>query len=266
MLIVGEKINTSVPGILRAVERKDTVFIQSLARSQVKAGADALDVNVGTRIHTEAEDMGWLVETVQSATGVSLSIDSPNPEAIRVGLKEHQGRAMVNSITLEKKRVEEILPLLKEFRPNVVALTMDDEGIPRDAEARYRISQRLVELLSGAGIPEDGIYVDPLVRPLSTDSEAGLAALDTIRKIKDSSKKVHIICGLSNISFGLPKRGFINRTFLTMAMAQGLDSVILDPLDRKLISLIKAGEALLGNDKYCAAYLAAFRADEFAEE
>ena len=266
MFIVGEKINTSIPGIPEAVERKDGVFIQNVARRQVEAGADVLDVNVGTRIHTEAEDMRWLVKIVQSAIDVPLSIDSPNPEAIRVGLKEHKGRAMVNSITAEKKRVEDILPLLKEFRPGIVALTMDDEGIPQDGETRYRISQRLVELLTGAGIPEDNIYVDPLVRPISTDSEAGLVALDAIRKIKHSSKDIHVICGLSNISFGLPKRGLINRAFLLMAMAQGLDSVILDPLDRKMISLIKAGEALLSKDKYCAAYLRAFRADEFAQE
>lgn len=266
MLIVGEKINTSIPGISEAVEGKDVLFIQNLAKRQVEAGANVIDVNVGTRIHSEAEDMRWLVKTIQSAIDVPLSIDSPNPEALRMGLKEHKGRAMLNSITGESKRVKDILPLLKEFRPSVIALTMDDGGIPQDAETRYQISQRLVELLSSAGIPEDNMYMDPLMRPISTDSEAGLAVLDSIRKIKNSSKEIHVICGLSNISFGLPKRGLINRAFLLMAMAQGLDSVILDPLDRKLISLIRAGEALLGKDKYCAGYLRAFRADELAEE
>ncbi len=173
---------------------------------------------------------------------------------------------MVNSITLEAKRVEDILPLIREFRPRVVALTMDDNGIPEDGKKRYEISQRLVELLTCAKIPEDNIYVDPLVRPISTDRDAGLVALDVIGRIKNSSEKIHVICGLSNISYGLPKRGLINRAFLLMAMAKGLDSVILDPLDRRMISLIKAGETLLGRDEYCAEYLRAFRAGELTED
>jgi 5-methyltetrahydrofolate--homocysteine methyltransferase len=259
MFIIGEKINVSVKDVEKAVKKKDATFIQDLARSQVKAGADALDVNVGTRIHTEVEDMKWVIEVIQEVVEVPLCIDSPNPKALEAGLTQHKGKAIINSVTAEKKGVDEILPLLKRFRSKVIALTMDEAGIPEDIRTRHAVAERLVNLLTREGLALNDIYIDPLVRPISTDSAGGWTVLEAMREIRGSFKGIHLICGLSNISFGLPKRELLNRVFLSMAMSMGLDAVILDPLDKQMISVIRAGEALLGKDEYCTEYLSSFR-------
>lgn len=259
MFIIGEKINTSVKDVEKAVEKRDTAFIQDLARKQVISGADALDVNVGTRIHTEVEDMKWAIRVIQEVVEVPLCIDSPNSLVLEAGLTQHKGKAIINSMTAEKKRVDGILPLLKRFRSRVIGLTMDDAGIPEDMRRRYAVAERLVNLLTQEGVALDDIYIDPLIQPISTDSECGWAVLEAMRKIRGSFKGIHLICGLSNISFGLPRRGLLNRVFFSMAMSMGLDAVILDPLDKEMISVIRAGEALLGKDEYCTKYLSSFR-------
>ena len=262
MFIIGEKINTSVKDVEKAVETKDAAFIQELARRQVISGADALDVNVGTRIHTEVEDMKWAIKVIREVVEVPLCIDSPNPLALEAGLTQYKGKAIINSVTAEKKRVDGILPLLKRFPSKVIALTMDDAGIPEDIRTRYAVAGRLVDLLTREGVALDDIYIDPLVRPISTDSGCGWTVLEAMRKIRGSFKGIHLICGLSNISFGLPRRELLNRVFLSMAISMGLDAVILDPLDKGTISVIRAGEALLGMDEYCTKYLSSFREEK----
>lgn len=259
MFIVGEKINTTLKGIEEIVARRDARALQTLAEKQIEAGADMVDVNVGTRVKTELEDMKWAIETIQEVTPAPLCIDSPNPKVLEAGLKVHKGRALVNSTTAEKERLEEILPLIKEYNSKVVALTMDEDGIPRDVDRRYRIAAELIERLTREGLNIRDIYIDPLVKPLSTDSGVGKVVLEAIERISASFQGVHIICGLSNISFGLPKRDLLNRVFLAMAMDRGLDAVIVDPLDRKLMSTLTAAKTLLGRDEFCTDYLSAFR-------
>jgi len=263
MLIIGEKINTSLCGVEEAVKTRDKDFIQNLAKKQVDSGADVLDINVGTRIHSEVKDMKWMIGIVQEVVNVPLCVDSPRPEAIEVGLAECEGKAMVNSITAEKKRMEELLPLIGRFSCKIIALTMDDRGIPEDIERRYEIADKLIRALTKAGISLSDIYIDPLVRPVSTDSSSGLIVLKSIKKIMSSFEHVHTICGLSNISFGLPKRDVLNKSFLLLAMSMGLDSAILDPLDREMMAMIRAGEVLLGKDEYCLKYLTSFREGKF---
>lgn len=263
MLIIGEKINTSLCGVEEAVKTRDKDFIQNLAKKQVDSGADVLDINVGTRIHSEVEDMKWMIGIVQEVVNIPLCVDSPRPEAIEVGLAECKGKAMVNSITAEKKRMEELLPLLERFGCKIIALTMDDKGIPEDIERRYEIADKLIGALTKAGISLSDIYIDPLVRPVSTDSSSGLIVLKSIKKIMSSFEHVHTVCGLSNISFGLPKRDVLNKSFLLLAMSMGLDSAILDPLDREMMAMVKAGEVLLDKDEYCLKYLTSFREGKF---
>jgi 5-methyltetrahydrofolate--homocysteine methyltransferase len=263
MLIIGEKINTSLCGVEEAVKNRDKDFIQNLAKKQVNSGADVLDINVGTRIHSEVKDMKWMIGIVQEVVDVPLCVDSPRPEAVKVGLAECKGKAMVNSITAEKKRMEELLPLLERFGCKIIALTMDDRGIPEDIERRYEIADKLIRALTKAGISLSDIYIDPLVRPVSTDSSSGLIVLKSIKKIMSSFEHVHTICGLSNISFGLPARDVLNKSFLLLAMSMGLDSAILDPLDREMMAMIRAGEVLLGKDEYCLKYLTSFREGKF---
>ncbi len=261
MLVVGEKINTSRKAVKEAVKNRDAAFIRDLARSQAEGGATYIDVNCGTFINDEPEIITWLCAEIQDEVNLPLCIDSPNPAAIEAGLKAHRnGQAMVNSISGEKQRYEAILPLVKQYGCKIVILCMDDEsGIPHDAATRYRIAARVIDGLKEVGVKEDDIYVDPLIQPISTATENALSALETISLVKEAYPGTHGICGLSNISFGLPARKLLNQTFMVMCMTMGLDGVILDPSDKRMMALVTATETLLNKDPYCGRYLKAYR-------
>lgn len=259
MLIVGERINTSRKGVAQMVARRDAEGLVREATLQRQAGADYVDINAGTFIDEEEEILGWLVKIIQKAAPGPLCIDSPNPAALRVALQAHQGKALVNSITGEKARFAQVLPLVKEYGCGIVALCLDDAGMPASAEEAVAKGSRLVEDLLAAGIPSGDIYVDPLVRPVSTDSGAGRAVVEAIRAMREKYPGCHTICGLSNVSYGLPERRLLNRAFLVAAMTAGLDAVILDPLDGRIMALLRAAEAVLGRDAYCGRYLRAYR-------
>jgi len=260
MIIVGELINTSRKEVEERVKSQDVAFIQELAREQLAAGANYIDVNAGTLVGQEPEYLVWLTETVQSAVDVPLALDSPDPEALAAALKVHKGKAMINSITGEKDRFEKVLPLVLEYQASVVALCMDDSGMPDTFARRIDISQKVIHSLTAAGVPLEDIFLDPLVTPISTSSESGMAALDAIAEIMKQFSGVHPICGLSNVSFGLPKRKLLNRAFLMLCMDRGMDGVIVDPLDKDIMAYLKSAEALLGKDEYCMNYLTAARA------
>ncbi len=259
MLVVGERINTSRKSILKAVEERDSRFIQEEAVRQVKAGANIVDVNAGTMREKEVASMEWLVKTVQEVVDVPLSVDSPDSAAVEAGLRAHRGKAMVNSITAEKERAEAILPLVKKYEAYLVALTMDDKGMPETGGERIEIARDLLDLIKSYGIPPEEVYFDPLIRPIGTDTKQGLAVLNAITGIMSIGEGVHTICGLSNISFGLPKRKLLNETFLSLSMSAGLDAVILDPLNKHLMVTLQAAEALLNRDEFCMQYITASR-------
>jgi len=259
MIIIGELINTSRKAIAPAVESRDAAFIQDIAKKQVAAGATYVDVNAGTRVYDEPEALAWLVETVQAAVDAPLCIDSPNPKAIAAALKVHRGQAMINSITAEKERYDEILPMVIEHNARIVALCMDDTGMPETAEQRLKIVEGLYKGLTEAGVKPGDILFDPLVKPISVNTSFGNEVLETIRQIHQSYPGVHTTCGLSNVSFGLPNRKLLNQAFLVMCMANGMDSVILDPLDQNIMSLLISSNSLLGRDDYCMGYLTAHR-------
>ncbi|MBE0478573.1 dihydropteroate synthase [Candidatus Aerophobetes bacterium] len=259
MLVIGEKINTTLKEAKDIVSRKDEAALQNLAKKQIDAGANMVDVNVGTRINTEVEDMRWAIKTIQQVLDIPCCIDSPNAKALEAGLQAHKGKALVNSTTLEKERLKEFLSIVKNYDCKIVALTMDDEGIPEDDEKRYKISANLIEKFTREGFALDDIYIDPLVRPIATDAHLGIVVLQAMHKISTSFPGVHIICGLSNISFGLPKRNLLNRVFLAMAIAKGLDAALVDPLDKDLMATIISVMALLGKDEFCANYISSFR-------
>jgi 5-methyltetrahydrofolate--homocysteine methyltransferase len=239
---------------------KDSQFIQREALNQVAAGASYIDVNCGTMVDQEPEFLEWLVKTVQNTTnGAPCSLDSPNPLALERALKVHQGKSLINSITGEEKRLTAILPLVRDFKTAIVALAMDDNGMPETAAERFQIAADLVNRLTKAGVVLDDIYLDPMVRPVSTGVQYGRVVFETIQKINNEFPGIHTICGLSNISYGLPARKLINQAFLTMAMMAGLDAAILDPLDSRLMSLLRAAEVLLERDEYAMNYITAFR-------
>ena len=268
MLIVGERINTSrkvkgEPVIENAVRARDAQFFIDLATKQYEAGATYIDVNAGTLLEGEADAMEWLVTTIQGALDVPLAIDSPNPMAIERGLKVHKGQAMINSITAEKDRYNNVLPLVKQYETKVIALAMGDEGIPGDAAGRISVARELVGNMVAAGIKLDNIYADPLVFPIANGAEYGMAVLDTIRTIKAEFPGIHASAGVSNVSHGLPQRKFLNQAFTVMCMTAGLDAAIIYPMDKQLMALVYATEALLGHDDFCVAYLEASRGGKF---
>ena len=263
MLIVGERINTSRKAIAPAVESRDTEFIMDTARKQFQAGATYIDANAGTLLEGEPEALEWLVTTIQSAVDAPVTIDSPNPTAIERALKVHKGQAMINSITAETERYANVIPLVKEYNTKIIALAMSDAGMPSDAAGRIAVARGLVEKLVSDGVAVENIYIDPLIYPAATSPENGRAVLETIRTIRSEYPGVHAVCGLSNISHGMPVRKLLNQAFLVMCMAAGLDAAIIDPLDQRLMSLVYASEALLGLDEYCAEYLTAAREGKF---
>jgi len=260
VLIIGERINSTRKSVQPALREKNESFVIEEARKQKEAGAQYIDVNVATMGDQEPAYMEWAVKTIQGAVDVPLSIDSPNPSAIEAGLQVHQGRAFVNSVTAEAAKLEAMVPLVRDYDANVIALCMDDQGIPNDARKRCEVASRLVEHLTRQNIPSDRIYLDPLVYPVSTSPEAGQAVLETLRFIRENFPQVHTICGLSNVSFGLPVRKLLNQAFLLLCMGAGLEAAILDPTDQDLMRLLCAGEALLGRDQFCARYLQEYRA------
>ena len=260
MIIVGEKINSTLKSVRPAMENRDALAIADLAVRQREAGATYIDVNAGAFYDEEAQILRWLVETVQSSADAPVAIDSPSPEAIKAALAANKaGKPLVNSITDEKARFAAVLPLVLEYGAGVVALCMDDSGMPDTADARVEIADSLFGKLTRAGVAPSDIYFDPMVRPVGTGSRYGIAAIETIREIKRRHPDARIMCGLSNISFGIPARKLMNQAFLIAAMAAGMDGAILDPLDRKLMAFLYAGEALLGIDEYCMEYIAKFR-------
>jgi 5-methyltetrahydrofolate--homocysteine methyltransferase len=262
MLLVGELINASRKSVTAAIEKQDTEFIQTLAKDQFENGAAYIDVNAGVFLKKETEYLKWLVEIVQEAVDAPCCIDSPNPKAILAALAVHKGTAMINSISMEKDRLESLLPVVAGTDLKVVALCMNDSGMPKTADERVAIAEELVNDLVKNNVAVDNIYVDPLVQPIATDVTFGIEFLDAINRIMTGFKGIHTICGLSNISFGLPERKFLNQLFVVMAMARGLDAAIIDPLDKRMVANILAADALRGKDEYCRKYLGAFRAEK----
>ncbi len=261
MIIIGERINSTRKPITKAMEERDAEFILTEARCQWDAGSNYLDVNTAMMRAGESETMTWAVELIQADIPEALiAIDSANPAAIEAGFKAHKGRALLNSINMEKDRIDSIIPLIREFRPRVVGLTIDDAGVTQDEEKRFDLAVQLIDLLTENDVELDDIFIDPLIFPVSAELQAGNVSLNIIGRLKESYPDVHLVCGLSNISFGLPERRLINQVYMVMAMARGLDGAIIDPLDKRLMANITTARTLMGQDKACREFLKTYRA------
>jgi cobalamin-dependent methionine synthase I len=259
MLIIAERINASRKTIARAIEAGDRGFIQEEAKTQTQAGAHYIDVNAGTFVGEEAEKLRWIVEAVQEVTDLPLSIDSPDPAVIRAMMPLLKKAPMINSITLEPSRIEGILPLVTEYGAKVIALCQAEHEMAETADDKVRLAGRLVEKLTAAGVPIDDIHLDPLVYPLSTNPNSARATLEAIGGIMKAFPGVHTVCGLTNVSYGLPARKLVNRAFLAAAITMGLDSAIIDPTDKLLYAMLKAATLVVGKDDFCMDYICAFR-------
>jgi 5-methyltetrahydrofolate--homocysteine methyltransferase len=264
VLIVGELINASRQAIAKMIEDRDVDAVVRIAKDQLENGAAYLDVNAGIFMEKETEYLSWLVTTIQDAMDAPCCIDSPKPGAIEAALAIHKGTAMINSISLEKDRWDNLLPVIAGSGCKIVALCMSDEGMPKTADQRLAVADRLINGLTQNNVPVEDVYVDPLVQPVATDHNAGAEFLEALSRLTREFPGVHTMCGLSNISFGLPKRALLNQAFMIMAIANGLDGAIVNPLDKRMMAGIIAAENLIGKDTYSAKYLKAYRDGKLA--
>lgn len=231
MIVVGELLNSSQQKVEEAFINKDESFIIDLAVQQERAGCTYLNLNAATMMEKEEETLVWAISLLQAHVSIPISIDSPNPKALAAGLKVHRGRALLNSLPGKRAELEEIIPLIREFSPEVIVSCLDDEGFPETPEKALRIAERILNrLFSQTSIQKDDIFIDPLVRPLAVFPEAARLFLEAMLLIKKEFPGMKTIAGLSNISFGLPKRKIINHAFLSNLIGYGLTAVIADPL------------------------------------
>jgi cobalamin-dependent methionine synthase I len=261
MFIIGESINGTIQKVGQAIlERKET-FLRELAKTQFECGAHLLDVNAGVAGGNEVADLPWLVGIVQKEVPIPLMLDSANPEALKAALSVYPNSTppILNSISGETEKWDKLSPVIAEKKCKVVVLLMDDKGIPKTMEERLGIAKRLHHKLVQMNIPPEHIYFDILVLSVAVEPGAALISLETIKTIRANFPDSHIICGVSNVSMGLPGRRLINRIFLAMAIYAGLDTLLIDVRDKALISSIYASRILVNQDPYCLEYLKAYR-------
>ena len=259
MKIIGEKINGTRKKVAQAIAARDAAAIQDLAIKQAEAGADWLDVNAGTHPSQEAGDLVWLIETVQAVVSTPLSLDIAAPKSLQTAIPVTLKTPMINSVNGEPERLEGILPIVAHYNCPVIALAMDGKKIPETSEKRFEVICHIIEQARTHDIPDSNIYIDPLAMTLSTNTRSAQIAFETMQRVRQDFPETHLTIGLSNISFGLPARSFINRYFISLAIQAGLDSAILDPMDREIRAAILTTELLLGRDSHCLNYIRASR-------
>ncbi len=259
MIIIGEKINGTIPGVKKAIQEKDEAYIRDLAIRQTEAGAHYLDICASTKPEIEAETLVWLMNIVQDAVDTPLCIDSPNPRVIEQVFKYAKKPGLINSVSEEGEKCEIIYPVIQGTDWQVIALTCDNRGIPSDVQTRVEITKVLVEKAAKYDITPGRIHVDPLVMALSADNRSLLNFVESLNTIKSLYPTIKVTSGLSNISFGMPLRKIVNQHFLTIAAFVGMDSAIMDPCNRDMYTTLLATEALLGRDRFCRNFSNAYR-------
>jgi 5-methyltetrahydrofolate--homocysteine methyltransferase len=261
MLVIAERLNCTRKRIKAAVAEKNAALIQEEARRQADAGGDYIDVNSATGVDTEIGDMTWMIEQVRAVTDKPISVDTTSGKAMRLGLSLHgPGQPMLNSVTGEQSRLDLMMPLAAEFQTKLVALAMDDTGMPETNDARFAAIEKILQAADKHGVKVENIHIDPLIRPISTNPTHAADCLAAVRRIKAEFGPLKTVGGLSNISFGLPKRNLLNRVFLAYMVEAGIDAGIIDPLEPGVMATILAANALMNRDEYCMNYIMAERA------
>ena len=260
MILIGERLNGSFRDIGRAIQHKNPEPVKDWALAQVIGGADVLDLNVGPRSEDPVNDMRWLAAVVREVTDCHLCFDSTNFDAIEAGLEISGPGMFINSCQAERSKIERAFPLATRHKARLIGLTMNDAGIPKDADARAALAMELVAAADEFGFPMEDLFIDPLVLPVSVAQEHIMEALKTISMVKTlATPAPRTVVGLSNISQRALDRSLINRTFLVMAMAQGLDAAIVDVSDAALIDAVATSRILLNQEIYADSYLRLFR-------
>jgi len=265
MIVIGEKINGSLSKVKAIIRERNAQDLLDLARRQAEAGAGYIDVNVATgegSADDEVEAMTWAVKALQEEIDTPLSIDSADAGVIEAGLEARNGRpSLINSVNAEPQRLREIVPLASHFEAPLVALAMDETGIPPSVEGRLEACQTIAAACQRAGIRLEHIFFDPLVLPVSADTAQGLVTLEALKAVKQAFVGAKSVLGISNVSYGLPQRAMLNAAFLHMAVFAGLDAAILDPTDARLMAAVRTAEVLTGKDRHCRRYTRFARAN-----
>ena len=264
MIIIGEKLNGAIKSVARAIQERDSAFVRDLATRQLESRADYLDICSGVP-EQDAEVLTWMIDLIQADhPDVRFSIDSPNPDTILTCMEKCRNPGMINSVSLETGKPEKLFRAAAENKGwNIIALLLDNAGMPDSVEKRMKNFEGILARAKEFGIAESRLFIDPLVFSVATTPEGFLDFIGASRQIRDAHPSIHIVSGLSNISFGLPYRKAINHAFLIGAMLNGMDSAIMDPLNRDMLGGIYATETLLNLDEYCIEYLSAYREDLF---
>jgi 5-methyltetrahydrofolate--homocysteine methyltransferase len=258
-VMIGERINPTGRKLLAAeMAAGDYSRVLADAVAQVEAGAQMLDVNAGIPLVDEPRILAECVKLVQDTVPVPLSIDSSIVAALEAGLAVYRGKALVNSVTGEEERLEQVLPLVKKYNAAVVAISNDETGISEDPDVRFTVARKIVERAADYGIPREDIVVDPLVMPVGAINDAGRKLIHLLRRLREELK-VNTTCGASNFSFGLPNRRGLNASFLPMMIGAGMTSAIMNPLHKEDIQAILGADVVMGNDPNCTAWIRKFR-------
>jgi 5-methyltetrahydrofolate--homocysteine methyltransferase len=265
MIIIGEKINGSIPKTGAAIAAKNEAFIRNLAKKQTAANASYLDVCASVSPEKELETLKWLVDLVQQESELPISLDSPNAGVFAEAIKLCKKPGIINSVSMEGNKIDRIFPVIAGTSWNCIALLCDNTGIPDSADKRLAVFERILEKAGEYKIETSRLFIDPVVEMLASSKEGATIIFDTIRRVKARCPGVHITSGASNISFQLPLRKLINRSFIILCMGAGMDSAIVDPTNEDMLGLIYAAEALLGKDEMCMEYISAYRDGLFGE-
>lgn len=268
MIIIGEKLNGSIPSVAKAIAERDADLIRERAKMQAEAGADFLDVCASVEEEVEVETLKWMIDIVKEVTDTRICVDSPSAKTCAEGIKLCKRPGLVNSVSLEGNKIDTIFPVIADTDWECVALLCDNDGIPDSVEKRMKVFHGIMEKAKEYNIAPSRLHIDPLVVTLSTDQTALTVFAQCCGQIKAEYPDIHITSGLSNISYGLPVRKNINQAFMVLAMNAGMDSAIVDPTNKNMIGMIYAANALLEKDEYCLNYIAKFgaRAEETAVE
>ena len=260
MIIIGEKINGSIPAVAAAIAARDAEFIKARAIAQEEAGATFIDCCASVPEAEELETLKWMIDCIQEATDLPIAVDSPSADILAEAWKFCKRPGLINSVSGEGNKIDKIFPILAENKGwQVIALLSDDTGIPKNAADRLRVFDKSMARAREYGISPSRIHIDPLVEMLCTSENGIETNVEVISTVREKYPSIHITAAVSNISFNLPVRKMINLGFTVLAMNAGLDSAILDPTNRDLMGVIYATEALLGQDEYCMEYIGAYR-------
>jgi len=260
MFIIGELINGMYLSIARAIKDKDKAEIQKCALVQIEAGADALDVNCGPGSKDPVSDIQWLVEAIQKVTDKTLVLDSSKAKVIEAGLKVSRNKVIINSTMADPEKLEIFLPLAKKYNAKLIGLAMSSKGVPQNKDQRLELAAQIVATCQETGFPVEDLYLDPIVLPVNVGQAQMVDILESIKDFKIISQpSPKTVVGLSNVSQGTYVRSLVNRTFLVMAVAYGLDAAILDPKDTELMNALITAELILNKQIYCDSFLDAYK-------